>query len=94
MGYSTDMKPFCDGIEIIIGSITKESAARGKKNLQNLINSQVTARIVKNLLFTNRGGKTFLWLSFSYDSARLDANFIVDLRNILDAVRKHYAEWN
>ena len=59
-----------------------------------MINGHMTTRDIKNLLFTARGGKTYLWVSITYESAKLDLRFLQELRVIVEVVRDHFEEWH
>ena len=64
-------KAFCDGFEITFGIITLTEAANSKAILIDFIHSQVDDIIVKNILTQHCGGKAYLWITLSPESAVL-----------------------
>ena len=48
---------------------------------------------VKNLLFTTRGNQTYLWITFTYETAKIQYGFYYMLKSILSTVRLHSMEF-
>ena len=78
--YKTIDKVFCDGFEVFIGSIFKQDTAKSKISLLNKIQREVSELIVKNLLFTSRNGRTYLWVTLNPETAYLTPRTMTQLR--------------
>ena len=84
---------FCDGFEIWLGAVSKNVCWKSKGALQNHIQSRIFDLQVKNLLFIERGDHTYLWISFTYESAKLRPGFLYYLTMIMRAVREHSIDY-
>ena len=71
---------FCDGIEVFIGSIFKQDAAKSKTSLLNNIQRNVSEIIIKNLLITSRNGSTYLWVTLNPETTYLTPRTMTYLR--------------
>ena len=63
--------PFCDGVEIKIGHVSKADAPKSKAVLASELQNGVEELVVKNLLFSKRGNQSYIWLTLNPDIARL-----------------------
>jgi hypothetical protein len=71
----------------------KSKALQSKGVLKDVMTNKLGRLIVKNLLFTERGGSTYLWITYTYETAVLDGMVLQDKSKIVRAVQEHAREF-
>ena len=87
--YKPITKAFLDGFEIQIGAVNPIFAKKSNSILTNLLNGETQDWIVKHILYHCRGGRTFLWLTLTYETASLTPRTMISLSRVLAAVKDH-----
>ena len=79
--------PFCDGIEYCLGTVSTSLVKLLLGDLSSEIALQVISVKVQNMLLRRRSFKTFLWMTVTQDTARLNSALlraIEDIRRTMD----------
>jgi len=76
-------------MEIELVGIRKEVAAETKSVMWNSIQSRLQETTVKNLLLTNRRGHTYIWITFSPETAHITCRTMTEMMKVLLAVKLH-----
>jgi len=87
--YSALTTAFCDGLEVEIDGVCKEVASATKSAMWNSIQSRLQEITVKNLLITTRRGKTYFWITFNPETARITCRTMTEMTKVLLAVKSH-----
>lgn len=90
--YEAVGRPFCDGMEVDLGPITREVYQEGEAVLKNALNRAVPEIVIKHLGCSVRSGRAYLWITVDPSSAALTPRSMQQARDIVKTIREHAEE--
>ena len=76
-------------MEVCLIKIPKSCFIRDAGRLRARLNETPTEFIFKNILCSQRGDETFLWLTMQPETNQLTPRTVTDLLKVLVAIKKH-----
>lgn len=80
---------FCDGIEILLGTVVKKIKQEDCLKLKSTLNEKANELIIKHIRHTCRREEDFLWITFTAERSILNPRTMNNFLDILDKVQKH-----